>query len=230
MPPRFMSFIMKNSIILIVFLMVKPPAVSAQQKDAGLWLSAAVEKRFNKKFSATLAQEVRLNENLSEAGTVFTEAGVDYRFAKRWSAGVSYRFINRKRTDNFYSIRHRYMTDVSYRLRIKKISITPRLRYQVQYRDINTSENGKIPSKYIRSKVTARYSLEKRYTPFISAEIFYQFGIKEKFVDNLRYMAGFDYELSKFHGLNVFYMINKEVQVNDPVTEYNFGLGYKYNF
>lgn len=227
---RCMYSIMRSKGISLLLLLIFLQPVYGQQNDAGLWLSAAIEKKLNKKFSATLTQELRLNENISEAGTIFTEAGVDYRFAKRWNAGLSYRFIQRRRADDFYSIRHRYMADLSYRLRIKKFAVTPRLRYQIQYRDINTSENGKVPSKYFRGKMTARYNFEKRYTPFISAEVFYQLGIKEKFVDNLRYMAGFDYEISKFHSLNIFYMINKEVQVNDPVTEYNFGLGYKYNF
>lgn len=222
---------MKTKIaFLFPFLLCLVLQTYAQQKDAGLWLSAAIEKRFNKKLSASLTQEARFNENISEAGTLFTEAGMDYRFAKRWSAGLSYRFIQRRRTNDFHSIRHRYMADLSYRVRLKKLTMVPRIRYQVQYRDINTSENGRIPSKYFRGKLTARLNLEKRYTPFLSAEVFYQLGIKEKFVDNLRYMAGFDYELSKFHSLDIFYMINKEVQVNDPVTEYNFGLGYKYSF
>lgn len=221
---------MKIKFVLLCVFLITVRNAAGQQKDAGLWLSAAIEKRLNKKFSATLTQEVRFNENISEPGTVFSEAAIDYRFARRWNAGISYRFIQSRRVNDFYSIRHRYLADLSYRLRFKKLSITPRLRYQVQYRDINISENGRIPSKYIRGKLTARFNLEKRYTPFLSAEAFYHLGIKEKFVDNMRYTAGFDYELSKFHSLNIFYMVNKEVQVNDPVTEYNIGLGYKYNF
>jgi hypothetical protein len=221
---------MRINLCLVILVCVLKTGIHAQQSDAGLWLSASVEKKVNKKFTAVITQEVRLNENMSRAGTVFSEAAIDFRFARRWSAGLSYRFINRRRTDDFYSIRHRYMADLSYRIRLKKFSFTPRLRYQVQYRDINTSENGKIPSKYFRGKLTVRYNLEKRYTPFFSTELFYQMGIKEKFVDNLRYMAGFNYELSKFHSLNIFYMINKEIQVNDPLTEYNFGVGYQYSF
>lgn len=222
------SFTMR--INLTAFFLILSPALWAQQRDAGLWISASFEKRLTKKLTGSLSQEVRFNENISEAGTVFTETGIDYSFAKRWSAGLSYRFIQQRTVTDFYSIRHRLMADVAYRIRFKSFTLVPRLRYQLQYRDIHSSENGKIPDKYLRMKLTARYDFGKRYTPFISSEFFYRMDIKESFIDNIRYQAGFDYELSKFHSLSFFYMLNKEIQVNAPVTEYNLGAGYRFRF
>jgi hypothetical protein len=203
--------------------------VIAQQQDAGLWMSATVQKRITTKLSLTLAEEIRLNENITEAGTLFSEAALDYRFARRWNAGFAYRFIQRRRIDDSYSVRHRLMADLSYRFRIKKFTLTPRLRYQIQYRDVNSSPTGHIPETMLRSRLALRYNLGKRYFPFFNVELFIRLT-QERFVDNVRYQAGMDYDLSKYHTLTFFYLINREMQVRNPLTEYVAGMGYRYQF
>ncbi len=203
--------------------------VFAQRQDAGLWTSATVQKRITTKLSLALAQEIRLNENITEVGTLFSEAAMDYRFARRWNAGLAYRFIQRRRMDNSYSFRHRLIADLSYRFRFKKLTLTPRLRYQLQYSDVNSSPAGRIPEATLRSRLALRYNLEKRYFPFFSVELFIRLT-GERFVDNIRYQAGFDYDLSKYHTLTVFYLINKETQIRNPLTEYVAGMGYRYQF
>lgn len=206
-------------------------SLSAQVKDAGLWISLNAEKKITSKLSATLSQEFRMNENISELGTVFTEAGVAYKLFKKGFAGLSYRFIQKRKVDDFYSLRHRLNVDAGYRFKVKKISLTVRERLQTQYTDVNTSPEGHIPEYYLRSKFTFKYNLEKKYTPFIAAEVFYQLNNAEgNEIDNIRYSAGFDYEINKLHSVDLFYLINKEVNVNAPWTEFIVGIGYKYTF
>ena len=57
----------------------------AQEKDFGLWTTVNLEKKFSKKFSGTLTQEFRFNENVSQLDNAFTNLSADYNFSKALS-------------------------------------------------------------------------------------------------------------------------------------------------
>lgn len=203
----------------------------AQVNDAGLWASINLEKKVSSKLTLTFTEEARFNENISEPGTLFSEIGGNYKLKKYLVVGASYRFIQRRRVDDFYSMRHRYMMDVSLKHKIKKVAFTFRERFQTQYANINSSETGKVADRYLRSKLTVKFDLDKKYTPFISAELFYQLtNPKGNELDNMRYAAGFEYKFNKRTSVDLFYLINKEINMNDPVNDYVTGIGFNYSF
>lgn len=214
------------SYILFLFVITQLNCF-AQVNDAGLWLTLSAEKKVSQKFSIQLTECLRLNENFSELGTSYTEIGANYKIVKGLSIGGAYRFSQKRRVDDFYSQRHRYNIDLGYKLKVKNISLQFRERFQSQYKDIGRSETGLVPSNYFRSKLTVKYDLNKKYTPFISAELFYNIG---NAIDNMRYRAGFDYEFNKYSTLSLYYMIDKEMNVKNPWTSYVIGLSYTYSF
>ncbi|HNR20939.1 MAG TPA: DUF2490 domain-containing protein [Bacteroidia bacterium] len=219
--------IIKSFFLLFFFSL---PAL-AQVKDAGLWLNFAVERKITQKVTMELSQELRLNENISELATAFTEIGGEYKFNKRFSAGLYYRYIQRRQLNDYYLNSHRWFVDVSYKRKIKKISLTLRQRLQSQVRALETSSESKVPEYYMRTKLTCKLDLDKKYTPFVSGEIFYPvFNGEDLFIDNHRFSVGCDYEFNKRHSVTLFYMINSEVNVNDPWTDYISGASYKYSF
>ncbi|MEP7264114.1 MAG: DUF2490 domain-containing protein [Bacteroidota bacterium] len=204
---------------------------NAQVNDAGVWTSINIEKKIAKGFTAGLSQEFRFNENVSELGTAFTEVSVEHKIIKRLSFGIGYRFIQSRNLDDSYSLRHRLLADLSYRYKIKKVGIALRERFQSQVKDIQYGEDGFAPVHYLRSKLNIKYAPEKKYAPWISAEVFYQLNNnKGNEIDNIRYTAGVDYDFNKRHSISLFYLINKEVNTSDPLTEYISGLSYKYSF
>lgn len=226
----FFSESLKCNLFVFYFFFTSLNCYS-QVNDAGLWASVNLDKKVTQKLTFSLSEELRFNENVSELGTAFTEIGADYKFYKFVSLGISYRYIQKKRVDDFYSIRHRYNIDLSLKYKLKKINLTLRERFQTQYADVNTSEDGKIAERYLRSKLTVKYDLGKKYIPFISCELFYQLSNREENeFDNARYAAGFKYEFNKKMSIDLFYLINKEFHVNDPWTEYVTGIAFNYSF
>ena len=198
-----------------------------QVNDAGLWLALDVEKKITQQFSAQFSHSLRYNENISELGTSFSEIGISYKIIKPLSIGAAYRFAQRKRVDDFYSNRHRYTFNITYKLKFRQFKLNFREQYQSNYKDIGTSAEGHIPTNHFRSKITVAYDLEKKYTPYISTELFYKIG---DYIDNMRYKAGVEYEVNKFHALEIYYMIDKEMNVKNPWTSYVIGLGYNFTF
>ena len=204
---------------------------TCQVNDAGLWMNAGFEKKLNKKLSLYLSEEVRMNENISEVGTIFTETGAEYKVLKNLNISAAYRFINKRRLDDSYSKRHRYMIDASYKLKIHKLNLAVRERFQSQYNDINSSAKGHLPENYLRSKLSLKYPLRKRIETYISAEIFNQLNNPDgNEIDNERFTAGITYKISKAADLDSSYLINKEINVKNPMTSYIIGIGYFYSF
>jgi Protein of unknown function (DUF2490) len=204
---------------------------SAQINDAVLWTGINIEKKIAKGFAASLSQECRFNENISELGTAFTEVGLEHKVIKRLSFGFTYRFIQNRNIDDSYSIRHRLMADLSYRYKLKTFGFIIRERFQSQIRDVAEGEDGFAPVHYLRSKLTIKYTPDKKYAPWLSTELFYQLNnYKGNKIDNVRFSAGVDYDFNKHHSLSLFYIINKELNAPDPYTGYISGINYKYSF
>lgn len=201
--------------------------LNAQVNDAGLWLNINVEKKITQQFSAQFTQGIRLNENFSELGTSFSEIGMSYKIIKPLTVGALYRYSKKRKVDDFYSTSHRYGFNVNYKLKIKSFKINFREQFQSEYKDLGTREMSYIPKKHFRSKISISYDLEKKYSPFVSYELFYKIG---DYIDNVRYKAGIDYEFNKLHTVNAYYMIDKEKNVKNPWTSYIFGFGYNFTF
>jgi hypothetical protein len=227
----YIFFIMYNKILfcfLPVFLM--PLLSLAQVNDAGLWTSIALEKKITKKINIVASQEFRFNENISELGTFFTEIGPEFKISKGFTAGISYRFIQKLRLDDSYSTRHRINTDLSYRLKLKDFSISLRERYQIQYADYYSAGEGEIAKTTLRSKLNVKYRINKKFDASVFGEVFNPLFTGETYISDYRVGVGIDYQIFKHLGAEVFYLINKELKVSNPTTDYVSGVGITYSF
>lgn len=212
---------------LSITILLSSFSLTAQVNDAGLWINLDVEKKITQKFSAEISHALRYNENISELGTSLSEIGLSYKIIKPLTFGGAYRFSQKKRVDDFYSNRHRYSFNITYKIKVNQFKISFREQFQSSYKDIGISADGGIAKNHLRSKITLAYDLEKKYTPYISYEMYYEIG---EYIDNTRYKAGVEYEINKFHTVEISYMIDKEMNVNKPWTNYVIGLGYKLTF
>jgi hypothetical protein len=226
-----MFFIMNRYLLSLLFS-IYITCTYAQVNDAGLWTSLSAEKKLSKGFTASLSQELRFNENISELGTAFTEAGVEHKIIKRIAIGLGYRFIQKKNPDDSYSLRHRLLIDLTYRYKAGEFSFSLRERFQSQVADVASGEDGFLPVNYLRNKLTIKYSPDKKdFSPWISTEVFYQLNNNRgNEIDNMRYAAGVDFDFNKHHSIGLFYLINQEINVSNALTEYISGIGYKYTF
>lgn len=203
--------------------------VQCQNRDAGLWTSASFEVKVVKKLSASISQEFRFNENITELGTAFTDAGLSYKLSKHIQFAANYRFIQKRRIDNYYSFRHRLYVYVKYEKKIKPVQIQIRSRVQNQLSDIGRASDGGIPEYYLRNKLSVSLDLDKPYSPYISVELFSPLHYPPTSAfDNIRTSAGVEYSFSKHHKADLFYMIQKELNVSRPETDFIIGLGYSY--
>jgi hypothetical protein len=218
-------------IIVFCFLIHQGISLPAQVQDACLWMTANLEKKLTRSFSAVFKEEVRLNENITEVGTVFSDIGLEYSLSKRFRIAGHYRFILKRSPDDSYEPRMGYYFDFTYREKVSLIRLNFRLRFQSRFSDLQDDVFSEIPEYYLRFRIRAEADLNKRYEPYLSAEPFIQMNSPEGFLfEGMRYCAGVEYSFSRMHKVDVYYQIQQEYQVRNPLTEFITGISYTFTF
>jgi hypothetical protein len=211
--------------LLIFFLFIMGIKAFPQNNDAGLWLSANIEKNFNQYLGISFSEELRLMENISEASTIFSDIGFEYRYNKHLKASAHYRFLNDRRLDDSYASKNRFYFDISYRQKIKPFAFLLRERLQSQFVEFNSSQENN-PELYSRTKATVKLDLKYKVSPYLSTELFNPINNPAaRFVDKARYCAGFEYLFSPRQMLDLNYMIQKSY-TDVPGNDFIIGMGY----
>jgi hypothetical protein len=201
----------------------------AQAKDAGLWTSVNFEAKLVKKLTFNISEEFRFNENVSELGMTFTDAGLEYKINKHFQVSANYRFIQKRRVDDYYSFRLRYYAAVKYSKKIKPFELTYRLQLLDEYEDIGRASDGGVPIYYLRNKLGLKWDTETPFTPYFSVELFTPLNYpRNNALDGIRTIAGVEYKLAKHHELDFFYLIDKGILEGNPETNFVIGIGYYY--
>ena len=83
-----------------------------------------------------------------------------------------------------------------------------------------------------RNRLTLSYNIpNSKVTPSLSAESFYQLNNPDgNSFDNMRYQLSFDYKINKRNHVELFGVINSELESEDATGKYILGAAYKYSF
>jgi hypothetical protein len=217
--------------LLLLILVLAGNTLRSQVNDAQLWLSANLEKKLTSSLAIGFTEEVRLIENITEAGVIFSELGISYRFLKRFKVGASYRFRMKRRLDDTYERFQSWFAEGSYREKLKPVTLVLRLRYQSRYAEAYTSEKAGVPNSHLRTKITLKYDLQKKVEPYIYAETFFRTGaMASSSFDQLRLCAGIEYSFNRMHMIDLHYLFCREFDAVNPETDYVIGIGYYLTF
>lgn len=217
------------TILLVLFFARTLPA--QYYSDAGMWNTLNLEKKINRNFSVFLTEEFRLKENFSQVNLFYTDIGVGYRYSNYLKVEMAYRSVEKHLVTEFYSIRHRLMLDITLKKKIRAVTLSYRQRLQSEVRNIRSSSDGVVPEWYTRCKTEIKYDLRKKYTPFVSCEIRYQFDDPRNVEsDNTwhraRYALGLNYDINKRNTFGLYYLIQREWNVSIPENLYIVGVEY----
>ncbi|MES2587392.1 MAG: DUF2490 domain-containing protein [Bacteroidota bacterium] len=218
---------MTKKIVFISIIVVFSGRFLAQSKDFGLWTAISLEKNINTRFSLELTEALRLNENVTQIAQHYSQLAASYKIDKGFYVTLAYRNSQKFKYDETVSYRNRLQIGLSYKFALKNLGIEFQERFQSQIRDINRRDDWKIPKNYLRTRLTLTYDLNRKIEPFVSGELFYE--LSEEF-DNYRLRAGFSYEINKFQSIKSYYMLDQEIQVKDPNSNFVLGFAYKYSF
>ena len=220
---------MKSKLLIYLFYILCSQLL-AQTNDFGTWAGIYLEKKLKKKITARIGQNHRLNENSTKLNNTFPEIGLSYRRNKNLKFTCNYRYILRNENKNT----NRFNFDLSFRKKINKsIRFINRFRYQTQLND------QMISNSYLRNKFSNNYKLKYiPIDPYLATELYYQFKNHIIYNENdvkvlnefnrYRLKTGINWSLDKDKALDIFYLYQKEFNVNDPEVDHIFGVAYSF--
>ena len=199
--------------------------------DLHLWTGVAIEKSFAKDWSVFLAEEFRFKHDITVLNNFFTETGLRYRINKNFALEGQYRVTFDQNKYKNFDMLTRYALDLRYKGKISMITIYYRLRYQKEVEGWNLV-NPSIPyQKYVRNRISVRYTDFKKIEPYVSGEIFQLFepNLDARF-QYVRVMAGILYTSRKAGKVKLAWGFNRELEDVQPTTIYTLKINYTYSF
>jgi hypothetical protein len=207
---------------MIGLLILHAAMLHAQTKDYGLWTTLGTEIDLGK-WDIESDIELRTNDHAQQ---------VD-----RW--GYWFLYYNDTKYDDFQP-RHRVYIFLQgkYKLGDFTISLRERLQRTTKDESKRIKESGKTDTYKINPDVAWRNRMKVEYNiphfkinPAFSCETFYQLNNPDgNSFEKLRYTLALNYKLKKHHEFEVYGLIDKEINVTDPVVMYVAGIGYLYSF
>jgi hypothetical protein len=235
-----MSLMKKRVDLFLLFFTVICSSLIAQTDDYGLWTTMGATKDLGKwDFSAEA--ELRTQSYLKQLDKWSLQAEANYTILKPFKIGVSYQFITYNDIKyNDLQPRHRFALFLTDKTKIGNFTFSLRERLQITTKDESDriKKSGKINTYLINPEWTWRNRLKIAYdipnfpiNPAFSFESFYQLNNPEgNTYNNLRYTLSLGYKLSKHHELEIYGLIDKDINVSVPITKYVMGIGYVFSF
>ncbi len=197
--------------IFLVFIALLLSIHLMAQEGTALWSGIQIDKKLHKKFEINFNTQVRIADNISYARTFLAELGGGYKINKNLEVAAYYRFINQRKNEfKDFKIRHRYYADVSYKKKLGLIKFNYRLRYQYQFKD-NDNEYV-FDASYLRNKIEISYPNKSKFSPYLSADIFYEIGNN---FDQIRPKGGVNWEINKNNSIDASLFTNIDFQAQE---------------
>ena len=198
-------------------------------RDLGLWTGVEIEKEVKDDWTFSLKQELRLKTNMSEVNNYFSQAGVRYKINRNFALEAKYRFTRNRKQDLSYENRSRYSLDLRYRGRLDFLRFDYRLRYQKEVDGMGLFDPEAPYEKYVRNRISVRYTDFKKIEPYLSGEFFQLFQRYE--TPRFHYMrleAGTRIETGDLGEFKVAWGFNREFQAVQPATFFIVRVNYTF--
>jgi len=228
----------KTRILITSFLsllLLLPINVGAQEttvtSDLEMWNNFAISKKLGDRWKVSLEEELRFTEDISRFDMFFTDVGLDYKIDKHFSAGVNYRFYQNKNNDDDFITQHRLSANIKFKQKLDRFTFGYRLQFQNKDEDF-LSSNSENNVYNLRNKISVDYDIKNfKLEPYFQAELFrkYETG-EESYFNKMRWKLGASYPVTRKSDIELFYLIDKELNQSYPKSTYVLGLGYKFSF
>jgi hypothetical protein len=214
----------KSAIYTFILILVSA-TLFAQKSDLQLWTGVAFSKKINKKLSADLNLESRINNNISQVGKYFAEAVIDYKLLPFLKTEVNYRYVFRDPGQS-PSRNQRVSGMLTFSKDITKKS---ELKFRTLYQ-YETEPTAELRSEqFWRNRLELEHKLSKKWDSSLKGELWYD-TIDRKAFDRFRFTIGAKYEFIKSNTIQLFTAFQRELNRNNIKNvdiDYITGVRYK---
>ena len=224
---------MRSLAICTFFSMLVLGSHAQEVRDFGLWGTISYGGDINDDIDFSIEQEVRMEQNATTPGVIFTSLGLDYRLNREFQVGLNYRFILNDRDLDIYGHRHRVMLDLQYRKLVRQWTFGYRSRSQSEIRTRNyANEYGFSPTLDLRNTFKTVYQLNRRFELYASFDLRVLWSDPRtpdfRGIDRFRYRLGTDVLIAREQSIGIFLQHQREINISNPEVEFMIGLEYKF--
>lgn len=220
-------------IALSVMCLAFSHKIFSQTSDFGLRTDVDLKKKLTDKIDLEFNEELRMNNNASSFDRSMTTLGASYDFNKTFKAGAFYTYIylnNQK--DGYWEGRNRFGAWVTAGHKFDRFKISLREKFQTTYRDEELGNFLYNPKTVIRSRLGLSYNIKKfPVDPYVSAEMQYQLNNPYgNVVDGWKYTAGAEYKISSKFSFDLYFRLDKSINVKNPANLSVIGTSLSFQF
>ena len=202
-------------------------------RDFQVWENFETEYNLNEKWLARFQEQVRFSENSTRFGYYYFDLGGMYKIRKNIRINLDYVLVQKRRLEGTFSTRHQYNLYLNFRKKTRRFTFFDRILTEGQVVDLNVSPEGRrLQDLYLRNKLSARYALTKRISPFISDEIYLRLDGRdyERAFNRNRLSAGILYKITQYWLFEIFYIFEHNFNVKLPEQNFILGFGISRSF
>lgn len=222
--------------MLIIVALIFGKEIKAQtnnSSDVESWNLIQVAYKPTKKLKFDLEGQIRFKDNISLIDRYIVQLGTEYFIYKQIKISGALRYINKN--DNTGQIQGyenylRYNIDASNKHKIEHLWIKYRLRFQNRKEIEDGIFSNDFDKPYLRYKLSFGYNIKKsKFEPEISGELFQPIGNVENMgVNAFRFTFGTSYSLKDYGKIDLFYRIQKELDI--IYLQSTNIIGFKYSY
>ncbi len=254
--------------ILLTLAAIVPLLACAQTDDIGLRVGVGAEKSLSRHWSVDVEGELRMDDNISKVDRFSIGADVTYKLNRNFKASAGYEFIDayksseikyidddpsngeRYQYSSYWSPRHRVHVDLVGSLKVGRVKLSLRERWQYTYRpsqDVDRlnidqtdtsgdNQYGVVTQKekrskgenVLRSRLMAEYDIaQSPFTPYVSVEAYNAWSLQR-----VKYTAGTEYKFDRRNAMKVYYLFQDKTHrsSDDGIVQdqHVFGLSYEH--
>lgn len=214
---------------LILLACVVASSVHAQDRSE-IWLGVGIKREVIKDVTVGFQTNARI-QTAGKLQTLFQEVSIKSEHLKWFRPSVDYRFITSYAKNGNTTYSNRFNINADFRKKVKDLKLGMRFRYQLVIGTASSAGNDLDPS--FRIKPYAEWGIpDSRFTPEISAELFYDpvFGEFGRRFNRMRYGIGTTIDLPGPNTLGVTYYYGRKFNTGNPYNEHLFSLEYSYEW
>jgi len=220
---------MKTFKLFLTVAFFVPVMALGQFTDGGVWAGVSLKKDLPNGFDLGVDIQGRTEIMASHLATVFTDVEGSYKVNKWLKTSVTYRFGLLNSLEGYQATRHRFALDVKVDRDFGKPKFDFRVRYQAGQR--STSEEGISDLRDgIRYRLKGQIKLIKKTELASSFECFQSLDLTRHSLTDWRWKLEVERKVKKRQYVSVGYLLQREMNTNDPLTEHVVTVGYTFEF
>lgn len=214
-------------LILVVFLTNQIPA-QTNASVTSLWTGFQINYSINKKLETSIAPQIRYSITDNSTKWYVADADFSVKLSKKTQISTKYRFKTREG-----ALQHNLLLNFYYKTRKKPTRLNYRLRYNKKFRfeeNVDVLER-KRDKDHIRNRLLFEYAKNKKYKPYIGAELFYLIDKTDQIYgfDIFRYYLGVELGLIKKHELDISWVYEEVFNLGNLGSEHIFKVEYSFD-